>query len=330
MQEKRTALHHIGVLTSGGDAPGMNAAIRAVVKASLYHGMRVTGIEDGYQGLIEGRSQALGYDSVNNVIHQGGTFLGTARSEEFRTQEGRQRAWRQIQDWRLDGLVVIGGDGSYAGAEILGEETGLPIIGLPGTIDNDIYGTDHTIGYDTAINTAVEAIDKIRDTATSHHRIFMVEVMGREAGFIALNSGLATGADEVLVPEEWTDLPSLVAHIKECAKGKRSAIIVVAEGDDAGNVAEIKRKIAPQLGDVEIRTTVLGHIQRGGRPSAFDRILATKLGCAAVEELLQGSYSVALGLQEGEVKSTPFHEAVKLHAAPKDIDLLLLHKMRTR
>lgn len=288
-------LKRIGVLTSGGDAPGMNACIRAVVKAGIGQGLDVFGIADGYKGLIENRIHQLNYSDVNNIIHLGGTILGTARSDEFRTPEGRARAIENLKQHQIDALILIGGDGTFAGGISLTKECNIPVIGLPGTIDNDIAGTDFTIGYDTCLNTVIDAVDKIRDTATSHHRVFFIEVMGRASGYIALNSAIASGAESVLIPETITDIEHLAAQIKNQNKGVRSSIIIVAEGDEEGGAKEIMNKVKPYLKEYDLRFSVLGHIQRGGNPSAFDRILATKMGVKAVELILKGEKSVMIG-----------------------------------
>lgn len=285
----------IGVLTSGGDAPGMNACIRAVVKAAIGKGLTVFGIEDGYRGMIENRIKVLSYIDVNNIIHLGGTILGTARSDEFRTLEGREKAVANLKKHRIDALILIGGDGTFAGGMALTNEFNVPVIGLPGTIDNDIHGTDFTIGYDTCLNTVVEAVDKIRDTASSHHRVFFVEVMGRASGYIALNSAIASGAESVLIPETVTDISLLAKKIKDQNKGIRSSIIIVAEGDDEGGAKEIMAKVKPHLEGYDLRYSILGHIQRGGSPSAFDRILATRMGVKAVELLVEGKKSLMIG-----------------------------------
>lgn len=292
-------MKNIAVLTSGGDSPGMNACVRAVVKMCLSHGITPFGIADGYNGMIEGRIVPLGYNDVDNIVHLGGTILGTARSEAFRTVEGRQMAIEQLKKHKIDGLIIIGGDGSFKGADLLSKEMDIAVIGIPGTIDNDIAGTDHTIGYDTALNTVIDAVDKIRDTATSHHRIFFVEVMGRNAGFIALHAAIAAGAEAVLVPEEVTDIDELVVQIKGQNKGRRSSIIIVAEGDDGGGARDIMKKVAPFMDGYDMRYSVLGHIQRGGRPSAVDRILATRMGGYAVELLISGKTNLMIGA-EGE------------------------------
>lgn len=322
-------MKRVAVITSGGDSPGMNACVRAVVKSCLHHSMECIGIFDGYQGMIEGRYKLMNYFDVDNIIQYGGTILGTARSEEFRTVEGRKKAIAVLEKEQIDGLIVIGGDGSFAGAKVLGDEMNIPIIGIPGTIDNDIYGTDHTIGYDTALNTVVDAIDKIRDTASSHHRVFFVEVMGRDAGFIALNSAIASGAESVLIPEEITDIPQLVEAIKSNNKGRRGTIILVAEGDDAGGAMEIRNKVEPFLSGYDLRCTILGHIQRGGSPSAFDRILASRLGSRAVELLMEGKSNVMVGVDGETIVVSSIEECIKKHSSPDLGKLTLLEKLLT-
>lgn len=298
----------IGVLTSGGDAPGMNACIRAVVRTSLTNGVEVMGIKRGYAGFINGDITPLERISVSNIIHLGGTILGTSRSEEFKTKEGREKASENMVRHKMDALIVIGGDGSFRGAKEFSDETGIQVIGIPGSIDNDIYGTDYTIGFDTALNTALEAVDKIRDTATSHERIFYVEVMGRLSGFIALESAIAGGAETVIIPETKTSV-SDVAHLIEASykKGKRSIIIIVAEGDEAGSAFQIAQRVYERT-KLDYRVCVLGHIQRGGRPTARDRILATKLGYHAVLGLLEGERDVMVGELKGEISITPLSE----------------------
>jgi len=319
----------IAALTSGGDSPGMNAAIRAVVKTALYKGVVSLGIYDGFLGMIEGRAKELTYNDVDNIIQYGGTVLGSARCEEFRTVEGRKKAINFLEKEGVEGLVVIGGDGSYTGASLLSKEMNIPIVGLPGTIDNDIYGTDHTIGFDTALNTVIDAVDKIRDTASSHHRVFFVEVMGRDAGFIALHSAIASGAEYALIPEEKTDLVKLSADIRENSGARRGTIIIVAEGDDAGNAFEIMNKVKPMLPGFDLRHSVLGHIQRGGNPSVKDRILATRLGNEAVHRLLAGQSNIALGMMGDKVVACPIEKAIKEHSSP-DLGLLaLLKEMHT-
>ena len=309
-----TELKKIGVLTSGGDAPGMNAAIRATVRASIYYGIQPVAVREGYKGLIENQLEEVNARSVANILNQGGTFLKSARCLEFRSKEGRAKAYQNAISAGLDALVVIGGDGSFTGAMLLEEEHGLPCIGIPGTIDNDIYGTDFTIGYDTALNTVVEAIDKIRDTATSHNRLFFVEVMGRDAGFIALNTGIAAGAEEILIPEQEKGFDKLMESIQHSGRaGKTSSIIVVAEGDQCGGVFELSRKVEEHFPEYEAKVTVLGHIQRGGRPSCFDRVLASRLGVAAVEALRKGESGIMVGVRDQQVVKTPLERAISKH-----------------
>ena len=320
----------IALLTSGGDSPGMNAAIRAIVKTCLYYNTIPIGIRDGYKGMVQADMFEMKYSDVDNIIHTGGTILGSSRCLEFKNKETRSIAIKNLIDNNVDGLVVIGGDGTFTGASILSSEMGIPVIGLPGTIDNDIYGTDHTIGYDTALNTVIEAIDKIRDTASSHHRIFFIEVMGRHAGFIALNAAVASGAESVLIPEEIPDLNQLVLQIQNQNKGKRSSIIIVAEGEQEGGSIELINKVSPMLEGYDLRPTVLGHIQRGGSPSAFDRILATRMGSFAVDLLLDGQNGLMIGSDGDKLITTSLETAVKLHNTP-DLDRLkLLKKMLTR
>ncbi len=320
----------IALLTSGGDSPGMNAAIRAIVKTCLYYNIIPIGIRHGYKGMVQADMFEMKYSDVDNIIHTGGTILGSSRCLEFKNKETRCIAIKNLLDNCVDGLVVIGGDGTFTGASILASEMGIPVIGLPGTIDNDIYGTDHTIGYDTALNTVIEAIDKIRDTASSHHRIFFIEVMGRHAGFIALNAAVASGAESVLIPEEIPDLNQLVLQIQNQNKGKRSSIIIVAEGEQEGGSIELINKVSPMLEGYDLRPTVLGHIQRGGSPSAFDRILATRMGSFAVDLLLDGQNGLMIGSEGDKLITTSLETAVKLHNTP-DLDRLkLLKKMLTR
>lgn len=303
----------IGVLTSGGDAPGMNAAIRAVTRTCAYYNLECVGIYRGYQGLIEGELEVLNARSVRNIINRGGTFLKSARSQEFRTKEGREKAYQNLKNAEIDALVVIGGDGTFTGAIYLQEEHGIPIVGIPGTIDNDINGTDFTIGYDTALNTVVDAIDKIRDTASSHDRLFLVEVMGRDAGDIALNAGIGAGAEEILIPEENIGVDRMIESLKKSRKsGKTSSIIVVAEGEKSGkNIFELAEFIGENLTGYDIRVSVLGHIQRGGAPSCYDRVLASKLGVGAVEAILRGESKVMVGITNKEITSVEFAVAIK-------------------
>lgn len=322
-------MKRIGFITSGGDAPGMNACVRAITKVCLNKGIVPVGFKDGYKGMIENRYKFLEYTDVNNIIQLGGTILGTARSKEFMTMEGRLKAIKNLESVELDGFICIGGDGSFRGAEDLSKEMGIPIIGIPATIDNDIYGTDHTIGYDTALNTVVEAVDRIRDTAGSHHRIFFIEVMGRDAGFIALNSAIAAGAESVLIPETFTDIQQLANDLREQNRGDRGSIVIVAEGDEAGGAMEIMSKVGPMLDGFELRASILGHIQRGGKPSAFDRILATRMGVLAVDLLLSGKNHLMVGSQGDDLLTMDLMEAVKNHSKPDVQKLELLSKVRT-
>lgn len=303
-------MKHIGVLTSGGDSPGMNAAIRAVVRTAVYHGLEVFGIMHGYQGMIEGQISRLDARAVSGIINRGGTILRTARCQPFLEPEGRSKAARQLEKHGIAGLVVIGGDGSYRGAQKLHTEHGVRCIGLPGTIDNDIGGTEYTIGFDTALNIAVEAIDRLRDTAASHDRIFFVEVMGRHSGYIAMLSGIAGGAEEILVPEVPTDIPALIETMRQGrARGKSSAIVVVAEGDDAGDALMIAKKVAETSEFTDTRVTVIGHLQRGGSPTAFDRVLASRMGVRAVEALLEGEHGKMVGISNQHMVLRPLSEA---------------------
>ena len=304
----------IGVLTSGGDAPGMNAAIRAVVRTAIYNQTEVVGILRGYSGLLCKQFMGMQSHSVSKIISQGGTILKSSRCPEFKQKEVRNAAMENLKEAGIDGLVVIGGDGSFRGANLLWKEFGYPVVGVPGTIDNDIYGTDYTIGFDTAINTAVSAVDKIRDTADSHNIIFFVEVMGRDTGFIALNTGIATGAEETLLPEVHTDIEKLCSYMqRDRRKNKTSGIIIVAEGEDGGGAFEVSKKVKVILPDYEIRVTTLGHIQRGGAPSCNDRVLASLLGHEAVNALLQGRSGVMIGQMQNQIVYTPFDEACTRH-----------------
>ena len=305
-------LKKIAVLTSGGDSPGMNTAIRAVVRACIFNGIEAYGIRRGYQGMIEGDIISLKSRDVSNILHRGGTFLKTARSKDFLTKEGRAKAYKHLKEKQIDAFVVIGGDGSFKGANQFSQEYDIPVIGIPGTIDNDMYGTDYCIGYDTALNTVVEAVDKIRDTAGSHNRLFFIEVMGRDAGFIALRSGIATGAEAVLLPEVETHINQLRDYLDDSyTRKKSSGIIIVAEGDDAGGAYEIVDKLKDDLDGYDIRVTVLGHVQRGGSPSAFDRVLAAQMGVAAVDGLLQGKTDVMVGIINKEIVYTKIEKSVK-------------------
>lgn len=303
----------LAVLTSGGDAPGMNAAIRAVVRSCAYYNLGCVGIYRGFEGLIDGDFKALDARSVKNLINRGGTFLKSARSKDFMTAEGRKKAFDNLKKENIDALVVIGGDGSFTGASVFSQEFKFPIVGIPGTIDNDINGTDYSIGYDTALNTVVDAIDKIRDTANSHNRLFLVEVMGRDAGDIALNAGIGAGAEEILIPEQNMGRERLLESLNRSKKsGKTSSIVVVSEGDQIGkNIFELAKYIEENLKEYEVRVTVLGHIQRGGSPSCFDRVLASRLGVGAVDALLKGETNVMIGIVHNKVISVPFSEAIK-------------------
>ncbi|MEE2800647.1 MAG: 6-phosphofructokinase [Bacteroidota bacterium] len=303
----------IGVMTSGGDSPGMNAAIRAVVRTCAYHQVQCLGIYRGYQGLIEGDFKEMTPRSVNNIINKGGTVLKSARSQEFRTVEGRKKAYEQVKASGMEALVVIGGDGSFTGGMVFNEEFDFPVMGIPGTIDNDIYGTQFTLGYDTALNTVVDAIDKIRDTASSHNRLFFVEVMGRDVGHIALNAGIGAGAEEILIPEEDMGKDRLVESLKRSRKnGKSSSIVVVAEGDTTGeNVFDLKDYVLQNMPEYEVRVSVLGHMQRGGTPSCFDRVLASRMGVKAVESLLEGKTNYMVGIQNNKMALCPLDKAVK-------------------
>ena len=307
------AIERIGVLTSGGDAPGMNAALRAVVRTAAFHSIECIGIYRGYQGLIDNDVKLMNARSVNNIINKGGTILKSARCLEFRTKKGRKIAFNTLKKNKIQALVVIGGDGSFTGAMIFQSEFDIPVIGIPGTIDNDIFGTSNTIGFDTALNTVIGAIDKIRDTAISHNRLFFVEVMGRDAGHIALNTGIGAGAEEVLIPEENMGLERLLESLKRSEKsGKSSSIVVVAEGDKTGkNVLEIAEYIEKNLPYYEVRVSVLGHMQRGGSPSCIDRVLASRMGVCAVETLIDGKSNMMVGVKSEEIILSPLEKAVK-------------------
>ena len=303
----------IAVLTSGGDSPGMNTALRAVVRTCAYNNIECIGVFRGFQGLINDEIKVLNTRSVRGIINRGGTMLYSARSKEFRSKEGRIKAFENVKKHNIDALVIIGGDGSFTGGMIFQKEFNIPVIGIPGTIDNDLFGTTHTLGYDTALNTVMEAIDKIRDTAISHDRLFFVEVMGRDAGHIALNSGIAIGAQEILIPEQNKGIDELILSLKKSKKaGKTSSIVVVAEGDKTGsNVFELAKSVEKKFPDYEIKVSVLGHMQRGGSPSCFDRVLATRMGVKAVESLLDGDISKMVGVDQGKITLTPLKSALK-------------------
>ena len=306
-------IKRLAVLTSGGDSPGMNAAIRSVVRTCAYHKIECVGVYRGYEGLIEGDFKEMDARSVRGIINRGGTILKSARSKEFRTKEGRKKAHEHLINNNVDGLVVIGGDGSFTGALIFNQEFGFPVMGIPGTIDNDIFGTSNTLGFDTALNTVVDAIDKIRDTASSHNRLFFIEVMGRDAGHIALNTGVAGGAEEILIPEEDLGMDRLVDSLNRSKKsGKTSSIVVVAEGDKIGkNIFELKDYVDQNMEGYDVRVSVLGHMQRGGPPSCFDRVLASRMGVKAVESLLEGKTNFMVGLLNSKMELTPLDKAIK-------------------
>lgn len=313
-------MQRIGVLTSGGDSPGMNAAIRAVVRKAIYHGLEVIGIKRGYNGFIEADMEPMNLSSVADIIHRGGTILHTARSEQFKAKEGRAKAWENVKRFGIQGMVVIGGDGSFRGALAFNEDFDLPVIGVPGTIDNDISGTDYSIGFDTALNSVVDAISKIRDTATSHERTFIVEVMGRDTGYIALNAGLAGGAESILIPEQPYNMDDIVDKLcRGYRRGKLHSIIVVAEG--AASALEIGKEIKERTG-FDTKVTILGHLQRGGKPSSFDLILASRLGAKAVELLMDGVSNKMVGMVAGNVVATDLDKAI---AEKKQLNLDMYH-----
>lgn len=320
-------MKRIAVFTSGGDAPGMNACIRAVVRGAVYHGLEVFGIRRGYSGMINGDIFQMTSHSVSNIVQRGGTILKSARSKEFMTPEGRAQAFEQLQKFGIEGLVAIGGNGTFTGATLFYDEFGIPTVGAPGTIDNDLYGTDYTIGFDTAVNTALEAIDKIRDTADSHDRVFLIEVMGRDSGYIAIQSGIAGGAEMVMVPEVLTPISEVVEALKSgWSRQKSSSIVVIAEGEEAGIATEISERIREQVEiKIDMRVTTLGHIQRGGTPTAYDRILASRLGLGALEGLMNGEKNVMAGIVNNELVYTPFRDTIRL---PKPINEDLLRMVR--
>ena len=325
-----SAIRKIGVFTSGGDSPGMNAAIRAVVRTCAYLKVECVGIYRGYEGMMEGDFKVMDARSVNNIINKGGTILKSARCVAFRTKEGRQVAYDQLKAAGIDAFVVIGGDGSFTGALNFNKEFDFPVIGIPGTIDNDIFGTTYTLGFDTALNTVVECIDKIRDTASSHNRLFFVEVMGRDVGHIALNAGVGAGAEEILIPEENLGLERLLESLKRSKlSGKSSSIVVVAEGDKTGkNVFELKEYVEEHLPIYDVRVSVLGHMQRGGPPSCFDRVLASRMGVKAIEALLEGKTNLMVGIQDNAITLTPISKAIKGHTKI-DRELLRVSEIMT-
>ena len=317
----------IGILTSGGDAPGMNAAIRAVTRAAIYGGLRVKGIYRGYRGRITGQIVEFKTQNVSNIIQAGGTILKTARCKEFQTPEGRKQAYEMMQKEGIDALVVIGGDGSLTGARVFATEFNIPIVGLPGTIDNDLYGTDRTIGYDTALNTIMECVDKIRDTATSHERLFFIEVMGRDAGFLALNGAIASGAEAAIIPEISTEVDQLSELISNgFRKSKNSSIVLVAESPVTGGAMGMAERVKNEFPQYDVRVSILGHLQRGGSPTAADRILASRMGAAAIEALLEDQRNVMIGIRNDEIVYVPFSKAIK---NDKPIKRELLTTLRT-
>ncbi len=316
----------IGILTSGGDAPGMNAAIRAVTRSAIYNGLQVKGIYRGYKGLITGEIQEFKTQNVSNIIQLGGTILKTARCQEFKTPEGRKIAYDTMQKEGIDALIVIGGDGSLTGARMLAQEFDVPCIGLPGTIDNDLYGTDTTIGYDTALNTILDAVDKIRDTATSHERLFFVEVMGRDAGFLALNGAIAAGAEAAIIPEFNTEVDQLEEFIKNgFRKSKSSSIVLVAESEITGGAMHYAERVKNEYPQYDVRVTILGHLQRGGRPTAHDRIIASRMGVASIQALMEGQRNVMIGIENDKIVYVPFAKAIK---NDKPIDRELVNVLR--
>jgi 6-phosphofructokinase 1 len=314
-------IHRIAVLTSGGDAPGMNAAIRAIVRHATFHDLHIFGIYRGYEGMIEGDIHRLETTEVSNIIHRGGTILKTARSKAFMTPEGRKQAYESLQAHDIDAIIAIGGNGTFTGASVFEKEYDIPMVGIPGTIDNDLYGTDLTIGFDTAVNTAIEAVDKIRDTADSHNRLFFIEVMGRHSGFIALNTAIGSGASSVLIPETESDsaVESLISILKKGAKRKRLfSLVIVAEGDKAGGAIAVADAVKEQFDSYEVKVSIIGHLQRGGSPTAVDRILASRLGFSAVESLLAGKSGVMIGIRNRKIVHVPFKDAITRDKAPDE------------
>ena len=321
-------INSIGILTSGGDAPGMNAAIRAVTRSAIFNGLKVFGIYRGYKGLVTDEIVEFKSQNVSNIIQMGGTILKTARCQEFKTAEGRQQAYENMKKHGIDALVVIGGDGSLTGARILAQEYDIPCIGLPGTIDNDLYGTDTTIGYDTALNTILDAVDKIRDTATSHERLFFVEVMGRDAGFLALNGAIAAGAEAAIIPEFSTEVDQLEQFINHgFKKSKSSSIVLVAESELTGGAMHYAERVKNEYPQYDVRVTILGHLQRGGRPTAHDRIIASRMGVASIQALMEGQRNVMIGIENDKIVYVPFAKAIK-NDKPIDKELVnVLHEL---
>ncbi|WMN07000.1 6-phosphofructokinase [Marivirga arenosa] len=316
----------VAIMTSGGDAPGMNACLRAAVRGAIYHGIEIYGIYRGYDGMIEGDIVKMNSHSVSNIIQKGGTILKSARSEEFKTKEGRKKAYDQLTKLGIEGLITIGGDGTFTGAKIFYDEYQIPTVGAPGTIDNDLYGTDYTIGFDTAVNTALGAIDKIRDTADSHNRLFFIEVMGRDSGYIAIRSGIGGGAELVMVPETSTSIKEVISTLQEgWARHKTSSIVVVAEGDEEGNAMEIAEKVKKKIAQKDIKVSILGHIQRGGSPSAQDRILASRLGLGAIEGLMKGKKNVMAGIINDKLVYTSFEDSITKN---KPLNQELIHMVK--
>jgi 6-phosphofructokinase 1 len=321
-------IKNIAVLTSGGDAPGMNACIRAVVRTGIYNGIKMFGVMQGYQGLINNAIFSMDARSVSNTIHLGGTILKTARCLDFKTEEGQKTAYENLKAHDIDGLVVIGGDGTFTGARRFSQNYGVRVMGVPGTIDNDLYGSDFTLGYDTAINTVVEAIDKIRDTADSHDRLFFIEVMGRDSGCIALRSGISSGAEAILLPEKETSLDELIIQLEAGASTKKSSsIVIVSEGNKFGGAYDIAKKVKERFNHYDTKVTILGHLQRGGSPSSFDRILGSRLGFAAVNELLKGNTEAMVGLRGNDIQVTTLDEALSKHSFKLESDLLEMTKV---
>jgi 6-phosphofructokinase 1 len=316
----------VAIMTSGGDAPGMNACLRAAVRGAVYHGVEIYGIYRGYDGMIEGDIVKMNSHSVSNIIQKGGTILKSARSEAFKTKEGRKKAYDELQKFGIEGLITIGGDGTFTGAKIFYDEYGIPTVGAPGTIDNDLYGTDYTIGFDTAVNTALGAIDKIRDTADSHNRLFFIEVMGRDSGYIAIRSGIGGGAELVMVPETSTSIKEVISTLQEgWARHKTSSIVVVAEGDEEGNAMEIAEKVKKEINQKDIKVSILGHIQRGGSPSAQDRILASRLGLGALEGLMKGEKNAMAGVINDKLVYTSFEDSITKN---KPLNQELIHMVK--
>lgn len=322
MDNTNQQVKRVAVFSSGGDAPGMNAAIRAVVRTASYHNLHIYGIYQGYEGMIDGQIERLDKGDVGNIIHRGGTFLKTARSKRFMTAEGRKQAYDSLKSHDIDGLVAIGGNGTFTGASIFSKEYGIPVVGVPGTIDNDLFGTDLTIGFDTAVNTAIEAMDRIRDTAESHNRLFIVEVMGRDTGYIALNSGIGSGAGAILIPESRLDLDTLTKHLAKVSKRQKLfSLVVVAEGNENGNAQQLAEIIKEKFPAYDTKVTIIGHLQRGGAPTALDRMIASRMGFKAVEALLAGQSDVMVGIQNEKMVLVPFEEAI---SKKKEIDHELL------